>query len=109
MISNEMIIQRMKESIISALGGRIKKVLLYGSVARGDNTAESDVDCILIVDDIDTHVNDAIDEFSANMLINYSTVFSIVPVKEENFDNWKYNPLFINVNRDGVVLWQKSA
>ena len=109
MISNEIIIQGMNESIISSLGSRLKKVLLYWSVARGDSTAESDIDCILIVDDIDTQITDAIDEFSAKMLINYGAVFSIIPVKEDNFDNFKYNPLFINVNRDGIVLWQKSA
>lgn len=109
MISNEIIIQGMNESIIPSLGSRLKKVLLYGSVAREDSTAESDIDCILIVDDIDTQITDAIDEFSAKMLINYGAVFSIIPVKEDNFDNFKYNPLFINVNRDGIVLWQKSA
>lgn len=109
MISKEMIMQFMEKSIISLLDGRVKKVLLYGSRARGDNTNESDIDCILVVDHVDNRITDVIDDFAAVMLIKYGAVFSIIPVNENNFDERIYNPLFINVNREGIVLWQKSA
>lgn len=109
MISNEMIIQKLIELISISLKGRLKKVILYGSMARKDNDQESDFDCIAIVDDVDDAVIDAIDESSASMLVLYSAVFSIIPVTEENFDEQKFNPLYINVNREGVVLWQKTA
>ncbi len=109
MISKEMILQLMEKSIISLLEGRVKKVLLYGSQVRGDNTLESDIDCLLVVDNVDNRITDIIDDFAAAMLIKYRAVFSIIPVNENNFDERIYNPLFINANREGVVLWQKSA
>ena len=78
-------------------------------MARGDNIIESDFDCILVVDSVNDLVTDIIDEFAAEMLLNTGVVFSIIPVTEENFNSWKFNPQFINANREGVTLWQKTA
>lgn len=109
MISNDVIIQQMKESLLAALPGRVVKVVLYGSVARGTDTIESDIDCIIVVDEIDNGIYEAVDQFAADMLLKFGAVFSIIPVKESNFDDRIYNPLYININREGVVLWQKTA
>jgi len=109
MISNEMIIKKLEGSILPSLKDRVKKMILYGSMARGDHSIESDFDCILVVDSVDDLVTDLVDEFAAEMLLNSGVVFSIIPVTEENFNSRKFNPLFINANREGVTLWQKTA
>ena len=36
------------ETILSVLGDDVVKIILYGSVARGDNTWESDVDIAVL-------------------------------------------------------------
>jgi len=110
MISNDVIIKHMKEALFSsASGDKIKKIIIYGSRVRGDNSSESDYDCIVIVEKIGNEIIEAIDEFAAEMLIRFGAVFSIIPVEENNFTKNIYNPFFININREGIVLWQKTA
>ncbi|PKL18210.1 MAG: hypothetical protein CVV49_07080 [Spirochaetae bacterium HGW-Spirochaetae-5] len=109
MLSVEMIMQKMVDSIKLSLKDRLNKVILYGSMARRDNSPESDFDCIVFVDSIDDEVMDAIDECAAGMLLNSGAVFSIIPVTASDFNELKFNPLYININREGVVLWQKTA
>lgn len=110
MISKDVIIKNMEEVLLSSANGdKIKKIIIYGSMARGDNTSESDYDCIVIVEKIENEITDAIDEFAAEMLIRFGVVFSIIPVEENSFSEKIYNPLFININREGMVLWKKTA
>ncbi|MCP5108753.1 MAG: nucleotidyltransferase domain-containing protein, partial [bacterium] len=45
----------------SRLGGRLKDILLFGSRARGDYAADSDYDCLVIVDEASRELEDIID------------------------------------------------
>ena len=109
MFTHENEIKELIELLDSSLKNRLKKFVLYGSVARQTESTESDIDCLVIVDSIDLNVIEVIDDAAANMLVKYGIVFSIIPVIEKNYAEQKYNPLYINVERDGVVLWPKTA
>jgi len=109
MFSHENEIKELIEILDSSLKNRLKKFVLYGSVARQSESAESDIDCLVIVDSIDKKVVDTIDAAAADMLVKYSIVFSIIPVVEKNYAEQKFNPLYMNVDRDGIVLWPKTA
>ena len=42
-----------RASLETAFGERLREVTLFGSVARGESNEESDVDVLVVVDDID--------------------------------------------------------
>jgi len=109
MISNDEITCKMIEKIRLMLKGNLNKVILYGSMARGDYNAESDFDCIIIVNKINMEVYDVIDEVAAYLLLNFDAVLSIIPVTENNIKEQIYNPLYVNARREGIVLWQTTA
>jgi uncharacterized protein len=43
-------IERFRESVRSRFGGRLRQITLFGSQARGDAHADSDVDLLVVVD-----------------------------------------------------------
>ena len=107
-ISN--IIDEFVKGVYEILGDRVKKIILYGSYARGDYNKSSDIDIMILTDLTD----DEIMEYRDKVLdIAYDIEWN------NNFDIWlspliknidKYNkridvvPFYMNVQREGVVL-----
>lgn len=86
-------------------GRRLKDVILYGSWARGEETEESDMDLLVILEgkvvpgkEIDRMV-DIITELN----LKYSVLISIYPVSEEDYSTLN-SPLLMNVRREGVTV-----
>ncbi|MCJ7577476.1 MAG: nucleotidyltransferase domain-containing protein, partial [candidate division Zixibacteria bacterium] len=48
----EPILEEVKNSLRKIYGERLKEVILYGSYARGDATEDSDIDIIVLLDEI---------------------------------------------------------
>lgn len=109
MLSQEEISKKMIHQMEIRLGGRLRKVVLIGSMARRDNTSESDYDCIAVVDEITPEILDIIDDISGEMLYAYNSVLSIIPVSETRYHAEKFNPLLINAGREGVVIWPAAV
>ena len=91
-------------AIRERLGDRLKKIILFGSRARGDNDPDSDYDLLLVVDEVTREVNRIIDDVAGDCFCEYSRLFPAIAVSEERFKNDAYEPLLINVRREGIVL-----
>ncbi|HNU92659.1 MAG TPA: nucleotidyltransferase domain-containing protein [Spirochaetota bacterium] len=108
-MSNDEIIRKTVEALTTALGHRLRRIVLYGSMARDDAAVGSDIDCLAVVDRIDRELLDALDETAAAMLLSHGAVCAFVPVTEERYLDGKNNPLLVNIEREGRVLWPKTA
>ena len=86
------------------LGGHLKRVVLFGSRARGDETAQSDYDCLVIVDDASSRIIDIVDEVAGDALYRYSAVFSAFVVPERKLTQRIHGPFLINVSKEGINL-----
>ncbi len=94
-------------AILSVVGDDAVKIILYGSVARGDNTWESDVDIAVL-----TAKPYRWDAFRSLHKYNlkYDTLFQIIPIEAYKFFACKYElPFYMNIEKEGVVLWKKCA
>jgi predicted nucleotidyltransferase len=80
--------------------GRIKKIILFGSYARGDYDEESDID-ILIIGDVPQR---EISFLSAEILLKYGEVISAIVKSEEEFEKYKNFSFYKNVLKEGVVI-----
>ena len=109
MISNEI-----KEELINGLreilSDNLECIILYGSVARGDSTPDSDIDIALIVrTSLNDDVKDSFLHWNALMDIRYEKVFSIVDIEKEILDKWgAVNPFYKKIQDEGVVLWKAA-
>lgn len=100
----ERMLARLSQDIRSQLGGNLKRLVLFGSRARGDARADSDYDVLVVVDEVSQEVKDAIDEIAGEMLYRFGIVVSAFPTSEEDARLRKYSPLLMNVAKEGVLV-----
>ena len=86
------------------LSPHLKETILFGSRARGDHSSESDYDCLMILDEVSNDLKDRLDEIAGDMLYEYNAVFSAFPISEKRYQTSPFNPLLMNVQREGISL-----
>ena len=81
----------------------IKLIMLFGSVSRGDDTEESDID-ILIVSPIADKIKPKIHKIAIDIIFEKDEVISPRLMSEEHFNKTKDYPFLTNVLEEGVVI-----
>ena len=96
--------------ILVVMQDKVDQIILYGSVARGTNTEDSDVDVALLVKDaLDPDTENRLSDFIVEMNLKYDKVFSVIDIEKEKFTVWRMAvPFYQNVSREGVVLWRAA-
>ena len=107
---NHMITNELVDGLIDLFNDRLVSIILYGSVARGTNTDESDVDIAIILKDAKSQsVQDKLVDFTLNLDLKYDKVFSVIDIDYEEFIKWEnVLPFYKNVKKDGVILWKAA-
>lgn len=102
-------IEKFIKEVQQLLGNRLKKVILYGSYARGDYNKQSDVDIMILTDLTFKEIEEYRDKISDIAFdIELETGYIISPLIK-NIE--KYNeridviPFYMNVNKEGVILY----
>lgn len=89
----------------------LKGVVLFGSITRREATAESDIDVLVVTDDVSFQLTDALIEAYRVMIENVITrVSRKLHVTSMTFTSfWEYakagDPVVVNILRDGVALY----
>lgn len=96
------------EEVKTILGNRLKKIVLYGSYARGDYNKSSDIDIMILTDLTDKEISEysmKIWEKSADIEIDKGIVISPLVRNIDHFEAWSdVKPFYINIINEGVVL-----
>ena len=81
----------------------IVRIILFGSVARGDDGKDSDID-ILIVSDYWEEIDSIITDVVGDIVLDQQELISPHIMSVERFNNTKDYSFLTNVLEDGVVL-----
>ena len=81
------ILDEVKKCLENIYGNKLKGLILYGSYARGDFSEGSDIDIILLLEDIKDPIEEREKYFDVIWQLNlkYDTVISITPFNEEEY------------------------
>ncbi|MBE6499427.1 MAG: nucleotidyltransferase domain-containing protein [Methanobrevibacter thaueri] len=81
----------------------IVTIILFGSVARGEDSEESDID-ILIVSPVAQEIREEINNVVVDIVINDEEFISAHLMSEDHFNETKEFPFLTNVLEEGIVL-----
>ena len=94
-------------------GTHLRKVILFGSYARGDFRPDSDVDIMILLDMSDMDLKVYSQQLSYMTFdFNLDNDLDIKPIakSEDHFRKWIVNyPFYANINEEGVVLYEVSS
>jgi predicted nucleotidyltransferase len=91
--------------------GRICQAVLFGSKARGDSQADSDIDILLIVDNNDWRFSHAISDLAADVSLEYGLLIGPRVIGRDRWQRMQRErfSLYENVVREGIPLTPESA
>jgi uncharacterized protein len=105
MLEDNNIIQSIKSSILSVEPDAT--IIVYGSYARGNNTSDSDIDILILLDKEKIRHEDEKNITNPLYDIELESGILISPIlysKKYWLKQHKATPFYENVNREGVVL-----
>jgi uncharacterized protein (UPF0332 family)/predicted nucleotidyltransferase len=82
-------------------GDRVQRVVLFGSRARGDHDAESDVDLLVVTAEEQDKV--VVDRLTPRDDVVFFTL-TLSEAKYRRYQRLQF-PLYVNLRRDGIELW----
>jgi predicted nucleotidyltransferase len=99
------ILRELKKELLTIYGERLKRLILYGSYARGEAWGGSDIDVAVLLDgkvspgrEIDRML-----DIITDINLKYNMLISVYPVSEAALRTIK-SPLLLNVQREGISI-----
>ena len=103
-------VQEFIKGVKEILGERAKKIILYGSYARGDYNDSSDIDIMILTDLNDDEIieyRNKIWDYAYDIEWDNNFDITLSPLVK-NIDKFNYwleaIPFYMNVQKEGVVL-----
>lgn len=108
------VLDQFVEQSVKRYEQHIKKIILYGSYARGDYNEDSDIDLMVLVDYQREKISDVDDGLSdIGYDISYDNDFIEISTIMQNadfFDKWVGSyPFYSNIKNEGVELYAVCA
>ena len=107
---DKQMVDELVAGLLKIVDEQLVSVILYGSVARGTASSESDIDvALLIKGSLSSVTENKLSDFIVDMNLKYDKVFSVIDIDIDNYEKWKaVAPFYKNVKQDGIVLWKAA-
>ena len=100
------VLKKLTFGLLDIFHENVVSIILYGSVARGTQTEESDIDIAVIVKSYTKDSHDSMNDFIVDLELEYNKVFSVLLIEYDKFLQWKNAmPFYKNIKKEGIVLW----
>ncbi|HEY9246921.1 MAG TPA: nucleotidyltransferase domain-containing protein [Candidatus Methanoperedens sp.] len=99
------ILEMAKATLQKIYGKRLKGIILYGSYARGEAVEGSDIDLIVLLDNMQNPM-DELEMYSKEIHqldLAYDTLISIIPFDVKQYNTRKL-PIILNAKKEGIPI-----
>ncbi len=99
------ILLKLKTSLKDIYGKRLQGLYLYGSFARGQERAGSDLDVAMILDNFERPWMEIqrTSQIVSDLSLKYGVTVSLIPLRVSDWVG-KQKPLVRNIHREGVAV-----
>lgn len=102
------ILLKFSQEVQKIMGKTLKKVIIYGSYARGDYNENSDIDVMILTtltDEEIRKIENAIYDIAFDFQMDYFVDISVIVKNEEQFKYWLGAlPFYDNVQKEGIII-----
>ena len=106
------LIEKYVNEIKKIYGSHLRKVILYGSYARGDFGPDSDVDIMILLDMPDMELkaySQQLSYLTYDYNLDYELNIKPIAESEKHFQKWMENyPFYANIHKEGVILYDAA-
>lgn len=99
-------------NIRALYGSHTKRIILYGSYAKGNYREDSDVDIMILLDMSDVEIKKYSQKLSYMTFdFNFDNDIDIKPIakSEQHFEKWTTTyPFYRNIEKEGIVLYEAA-
>lgn len=117
--SHQEILNKYCEALLTHFPDQLQRLILFGSQARGQATAESDIDVVVVVNWEEEQLargryaapfNDPrwrqIIELAYDLSLEYGVILSPLVISEKRLRQW--SPLNDQIKQDGIEIWTRN-
>jgi len=118
-ITNYEVLIRYRDALLARFPDELQRLILFGSQARGDATAESDIDVLVVVNWEEERLTggfyaapfsdprwQAIVDTASDISLEYGVYISPLVISERRFHEW--SPLVNRVKEQGKEIWRRN-
>ena len=99
------------QRILGELGAQVWQIILFGSKARGDSTADSDVDVLILTSEENRRSQERINIIASQVSLDYDILFNPLLIAKDRWTQMTNERFSIcrNVERDGITLFSRPV
>ena len=99
------------QRVLEELGAQVAQIILFGSKARGDSNADSDVDVLILANEENRRLREIINIIASQTSLEYDVLFNPLLIAEARWGKMSQERFSVcrNVERDGVMLFSRST
>ena len=97
-------LEEFTKSIRNKYGNKIKKIILYGSMARNEDNDFSDIDILVLSDEKYQFLQRELSFLAFDIGIKYGVEISVQNYVTSHYKKYSNYSFFQNVKKDGVLI-----
>jgi len=102
----------LRDALLSRLPGLIQRMVMYGSYARGEAVADSDIDVLVIVEENSPSVIEQARAARYDVMAQYQyqPLLSLLLLSNEDWQELSKHSAGLkhNIEHEGITLWSKT-
>ncbi len=112
------IIDRLLHELLGMFNGKLRSLVIYGSVARGDYRKDSDIDILLIIDELPKSrlertrlfikVEEKMDRI-LDELLDKGYKISFSPIIKTPEEAQRLSPLYLDMVEDAIIVYDRNC
>lgn len=108
--AQQALVDDMREAMLELYGSRLSSLILYGSYARADFHAESDIDFLVVLDKPELDYGEEVHRIAKviyPLMLDHDIIISCLP---SPLPRWQTEQSFFfdQIKKDGIALWTRE-